>query len=162
MARPRITRIFLSKGHDFKGRHGKDRLHHAVRSVEEVECIAGKGLVGDRFFGYKEDFKGQLTFIDENVISDVIEKLGNDSLEASAFRRNIVVSGIDLNQLIGKRFLLDGVELSGSEECAPCYWMNRALGDGAEGLLKDRGGLRCRILSSGALKIGECDLTVLD
>ncbi len=162
MATGRIIRIFISEGHDFKGRHGKERLNHTVASVSEVECVAGKGLVGDRFFGYKDDFKGQVTFIDEDAINDVIDSLGSENMDASVFRRNIVVAGIDLNSLIGKRFSINGATFEGSEECAPCYWMNRAIGDGAEALLKDRGGLRCRIVSSGEIRIGEFDLAVVD
>ena len=138
-----------------------DRLRHDVVSVKDAECVAGKGLIGDRFFGYKEDFKGQITFIDEAVIEEVVSELGIDGLDAGAFRRNVVTSGIDLNSLIGKRFTLNGVSFSGSEECAPCYWMNKAIGDGAEDLLRDRGGLRCRILSSGVLRVGDCPLTIV-
>jgi MOSC domain-containing protein YiiM len=54
----------------------------------------------------------------------------------------VLVSGIDLNGLIGKAFAVGGVEFSGSEECAPCYWMEEAIGPGAHEWLKGRGGLR--------------------
>ena len=62
----RILGIFISPGHDFKGRHGKSRLNHGNESVNSVECLAGRGLLGDRFLDYKENFKGQVTFFDVN------------------------------------------------------------------------------------------------
>ena len=44
------------------------------------------------------------------------------------------------------------LRLAGIEECKPCHWMNFALGPGAEDWLKDRAGLRCRILTDGILR----------
>ena len=156
-----ILRIFISPGHDFNGRHGKERLDHGSQSVDSVECVAGRGLEGDRFFDYRDDFKGQMTFFDLSVADAVEEKLGLEDFELSQLRRNVIVSGVGLNDLIGKHFEINGVEFFGSEECSPCYWMNEALGPGAESLLKGRGGLRCRILSSGTLRLGESQLKVI-
>ena len=156
-----ILRIFISPGHDFKGRHGKERLDHGSQSVDSVECVAGRGLEGDRFFDYRDDFKGQMTFFDLAVAEAVERKIGFVDFELSQLRRNVIVSGISLNDLIGKRFEVNGVGFFGSEECSPCYWMNEALGPGAESLLKGRGGLRCRILSSGTLRLGESQLKVI-
>ena len=83
------------------------------------------------------------------------------SLEPGFFRRNILVEGLDLNALVGKRFRIGEVEFGGSEECSPCYWMDQAIGPGAHRALVGRGGLRCRILRSGALACGEHTLEVL-
>jgi MOSC domain-containing protein YiiM len=157
-----ISRIYISSGHDFKGRHGKERLNHGVESVESVECVAGRGLMGDRFFDYRDDFKGQVTFFDRAVADEIESALTLDNFELSRLRRNVVVSGVELNRLIGKRFEIGDVEFLGTEECAPCYWMDRALGPGAEALLKGRGGLRCRILTSGELKCGQTMLREVD
>lgn len=161
LLKPRILSIYLSSGHDFKGRHGMSRLNHGIESVESVECLAGRGLKGDRFFDYKEDFKGQVTFFDAGVAEWLTETLGLQDIDASLFRRNIVTEGVDLTGLVGKRFELGGVVFEGAEECAPCYWMNEAIGRGAEALLKGKGGLRCRIMNSGILKVGPVELKVL-
>ncbi len=72
----------------------------------------------------------------------------------------MVLSGADLNSLIGKEFRLGGIHLSGSEEARPCYWMDEACAPGTEEFLKGNGGLRCRILSSGVLRRGPNELTV--
>jgi len=38
------------------------------------------------------------------------------------------------------------------EECKPCYWMDFAIGPGAEAWLQGRAGLRARILTDGVLR----------
>lgn len=123
-----------------------------MTEVDEVECIAGKGLVGDRFFDHKPDFKGQMTLFSWEVYREACEEFGVSGLPPSAFRRNVIVEGVDLNGLIGKEFELNGVTLTGSEEAAPCYWMNQAFAEGAHEWLKGRGGLRVRILTDGLLR----------
>lgn len=155
---PKILQIQVSPGHDFKGRHGKSRLRNESISLKEVECVAGKGLRGDRFFDYKEDFKGQVTFFDQAVADDLQQRLGLSSLDFTSTRRNVLVAGIDLSKLIGKRFSIGEVAFIGVEECAPCYWMNEALGPGAEQMMRGRGGLRCRILSGGVLRVGDVEI----
>jgi MOSC domain-containing protein YiiM len=60
--------------------------------------------------------------------------------------------GADLNELIGQDFEVQGLRFHGTEECRPCYWMNRAIAPGAEEFLKGRGGLRAKILSDGKLR----------
>ena len=116
-----------------------------------VECVAGRGLRGDRFFDYKPDYKGQVTLFAVEILEALRQELGLTVPSPAVFRRNIITEGIDLSTLIGKRFALQGVELEGVDECRPCYWMNKAVGPGAEAWLLGRGGLRCRILSNGHL-----------
>ena len=58
---------------------------------------------------------------------------------------------MDLEELIGKRFSLGDLEFEGTQEAAPCYWMDEACAPGVEEFLKGRGGLRCRILKGGSL-----------
>jgi MOSC domain-containing protein YiiM len=70
----------------------------------------------------------------------------------AAARRNVITRGVDLNDLIGKEFDVQGVRLLGMEECRPCYWMDRAFAPGAEKFLKGRGGLRVKILTDGVLR----------
>jgi hypothetical protein len=47
---------------------------------------------------------------------------------------------------------VQGVRFFGSAECRPCYWMNQAIGPGAEEFLRGQGGLRARILTDGILR----------
>jgi MOSC domain-containing protein YiiM len=63
----------------------------------------------------------------------------------------VITRDVDLNDLIGKDFQVQGVGFHGTAECRPCYWMNHNIVEGAEDFLKGRGGLRARILTDGTL-----------
>lgn len=147
-----VEHIFISPGHNYFGHHGKPAGQHPIVEVNEVECVAGHGLRGDRFFDYREDYKGQITLFAAEVFAQMCASLGLTAASPASLRRNLVVSGGDLNELIGTEFELQGVRLAATEECRPCYWMDTALAPGAEEWLKQRGGLRCRILTSGWLR----------
>ena len=122
--------------------------------VDEIECAAGKGLHGDRFFDYKPDYKGQATFFSKEVYEKLCAELGVNGKSPAVFRRNILIRGQDLNALIGKEFEVQGIRFLGSEEAKPCYWMDEAFGAGAEQAMRGFGGLRVRILTDGVLKRG--------
>jgi len=149
----RIEKLFLSPGHNYFGRHGQAAENFPLLEVEAVECVAGRGLRGDRFFGFKHDYKGQITFFSCEVFEEVCRALGVSGKQPGVTRRNVFTRGIDLNSLIGARFTLQGIEFEGVGECRPCYWMDQAIAPGAEKALKERGGLRARILSSGFLRV---------
>lgn len=151
-----LLEIWISPGNDFRGRHDKDRLNHGIIGLSEVECVAGMGLRGDRYFGYKPDFKGQVTFLAAAVVQAIREHFSMPDLSSSVFRRNLIVSGIDLAEWAGRRFRFQGVDFEAAEECKPCYWMDQVVAPGAEEFLRGnfRGGLRARILSDGLLKSG--------
>ena len=151
----RIHAIYVSPGHNFVGHHGKPPGEHPVEAVPEVECVEGKGLRGDRFFGHGENYKGQITFIAREDIEEVAKALGREPPDPASFRRNVVTGGVNLHDWIGRRFRIQGILFEGVEHCRPCYWMDRAVGPGAEKAMDGRGGLRARILSSGILRINE-------
>ncbi|MBI2511794.1 MAG: molybdenum cofactor biosysynthesis protein [Opitutae bacterium] len=148
----RVRHIFVSPGHNFFGRYGQGADTHPIEEVPEVECVAGYGLRGDRFFGYRPEYKGQATFFAAEIFDAVRREFSVPALAPSAFRRNIITEGVDLNALIGERFVLQGVTFEGVEECRPCHWMEQAVATGAEDWLKGRGGLRCKIVAGGWLK----------
>lgn len=148
-----IEAIYISPGHNYFGHHGQQPGGHAMNAVAQVECVAGKGLMGDRFFGHKDDYKGQVTFFATEVHEDLCRMLDVRGRDPSVFRRNVLTRGVDLNTLIGKTFTVQGVEFEGVAECSPCYWMEQAFGPGAEAALKNRGGLRARILTDGVLRV---------
>ncbi len=149
-----IVDIYTSTGHDFKGRHGLQRENHAVAAHDSVECVAGKGLVGDRYFGFQDGYKGQITFFSAEVVDLAREHFGVPDFCPSVFRRNVIIRGVDLPGLVSQEFNLGGVRFEGTEECRPCYWMDQALAVGTEEFLQGRGGLRARILTSGTLQRG--------
>lgn len=153
-----IEAIYISPGHDFYNRFGIGRLNHDVHSPESIQCVEGKGLMGDRFYDYKDNFNGQATFFSSEVADRLRQVFPKAEFDNSAFRRNIIVSGVDLNRLIGKRFRVGDVEFEGTQESTPCVWMDEAITPGAHEFLKGNGGLRVRILSSGKLEVGDAVL----
>ena len=149
----RIERIYISPGHNFYGHQDQPPGEHPTVAVNEIECVAGKGLFGDRFFGFKENYKGQVTFFAAEVFDDVCQKLGASGKSPGVTRRNVITRGVDLNSLVGKTFQVQGVEFEGVAECSPCHWMNHAIAPGAEAALHGRGGLRARVLTDGVLRV---------
>lgn len=140
---PTIHHLYTSPGHNFFGHHGEAAGEHPIIEHERIELLADRGIEGDRFLDFKDGYKGQITFIDQEVVEAVRSHLSKPELSASSFRRNVVVAGLDLNALVGKRFRLGGLLLEGTEECSPCYWMNEACGTpGTENFMKGSGGLR--------------------
>lgn len=153
--RAELVEIWISPGNDFRGHHGMARGDHGITSVAEIECVAGMGLRGDRYFGYKPDFKGQVTFFDANAVDAVRQHFKRPDLSGGEFRRNLIVRGVDFSVWVGQRFRFQGIEFEGSEECKPCYWMDQAVAPGVEEFLKTRfrGGLRARVLCDGTLRV---------
>lgn len=125
---------------------------HAMNSCEEILCRAGRGIGGDRFFDFKTDYKGQITFFSAEIFDEMCDALGVHNRSASVLRRNAIVTGVELNSLIGQEFEIQGVRFYGTGECSPCHWMDYAFAPGAEAFLSDRGGLRARILTDGILR----------
>ena len=115
--------------------------------------MAGRGILGDRFFDYKPGYKGQITFFALEVFAAISDELGVWDKTPSSFRRNVVTQGVELNSLIGVEFEIQGLRFRGEEECRPCHWMNRAFAPGAEQFLKGRGSLRAAILAGGKLRV---------
>ena len=111
MTRVVIHGLYTSPGHNYFGHHGEAAGEHGIVEHDEIELVAGRGIPGDRFFDWKEDYKGQVTLIDRTVIDDIRRHAENPDLPPSAFRRNVVVSGIDLNRLVGRAFRLGDVLL---------------------------------------------------
>lgn len=150
----RVRHLFISPGHNFFGHKGQPPGTHPVVACDQIECVAGRGIKGDRFFDYKPDYKGQITFFSWEVFQSLLQALNlPPEISPAATRRNVITEGADLNALVGQEFEVQGVRFAGVEECRPCFWMNEAFRHPqAEEWLKGRGGLRARILSSGWLR----------
>jgi MOSC domain-containing protein YiiM len=157
-----IRHLFISPGHNFFGRHGQPAGDFPTNEVARVQCRAGRGLEGDRFYGYRPDYKGQITFFSWETCESVKDAFRMPQLSPGVFRRNVVVEGMDLNALVGWRFSLAGVEFEGVVESRPCHWMNAVVAPGAESWLQGRGGLRAKILTDGELAVGSAPLSLLE
>ena len=125
---------------------------HPTLCVPEIRCMPGRGIEGDRFFDYRPNFKGQITFFSQEVYAALCEQLQIHDKTPAVLRRNVICAGVDLNSLIGEEFEIQGVAFRGREECSPCDWMDKAFGCGAEDAMRGHGGLRAEILCEGVLR----------
>ena len=148
-----VRHLFISPGHNFFGRHEPSPGNHPTVEVAEIECVAGRGIKGDRFFDFKENYKGQVTFFSQEIFAAMCAELKITGKSPGDSRRNIVIEGGDLNSLVGQKFEIQGVKFFGAAECSPCHWMDKAFAPGAEKFLQCRGGLRAQILSDGMLRV---------
>jgi MOSC domain-containing protein YiiM len=121
----------------------------ALGPVDSVRAVAGQGLEGDRYFFADGAGPGEaLTLIEAEAIEDV-------GLTAAQSRRQVVVRGTGLNDLVGKRFRVGEAECLGVELCEPCLHLQSLT---RPGIIKDlihRGGLRADILSGGTISVGD-------
>ena len=126
-----------------------------IIEVSSIEVKADKGIVGDRHFSDFNDPYCQLSLIESENIDYYNSKYGLN-IPYTDFRRNIVTKKIELNNLIGKKFLIGEVEVEGVDLCRPCRHLTQMLNQ--ENILKEflrRGGIRCRILTSSKISIGD-------
>lgn len=157
-----IRQIFISPGHNYFGHHGKPPDDYPLVEVPRIDCIAGHGIRGDRFYDYKDNYKGQITFFSLEIFERLSQHFGLTSKSAGVLRRNVIVSGIDLNDLIGEEFSIQGVRLRGTGHCRPCYWLDQAFAPGTEDFLEDNGGLRAEIVSDGTIAVGDAHLVLAE
>jgi len=126
-----------------------------IEEVNFIEVLANKGIIGDRHFNDYNDPFNELSLIESENI-DYYNKKYNLHIPYLDFRRNIVTKGIELNQLIGKKLLIGNTQVEGVDLCRPCKHLSETLNQ--ENIIKEflkKGGLRCHILNSSKIKIGD-------
>ena len=126
-----------------------------IKEVVSIEVLVNKGVIGDRHFKDFNDPYCQLSLIESENIDYYNLKYGLN-IPYINFRRNIVTKGIRLNELVGKKFKIGSVELEGVDLCRPCRHLTEVLNQ--NNILKEfirKGGLRCQILSSSTIQIGD-------
>ena len=132
-----------------------------ISEVSSIEVIANKGVIGDRHFNEFNDPYCQLSLIESENI-DFYNYKFNLNIPYVDFRRNIITKGLRLNDLIGRRFHIGNVEVEAVDLCRPCRHLTEMLNQ--DNILKEflrKGGLRCQILSSSMINIGD-NIRVLD
>ncbi|UCD70331.1 MAG: MOSC domain-containing protein [Betaproteobacteria bacterium] len=123
-------------------------------ALDEVEAVAGHGLLGDHYAS-RTNGKRQVTLIQQEHLVVVAQLLGKAEVLPESVRRNIVVSGINLYALRDRRFRIGEVSLEGTGTCNPCSRMEEVLGTGGYNAMRGHGGIVCRILESGAIRLGD-------
>ncbi|OWT67305.1 MOSC domain-containing protein [Achromobacter sp. HZ28] len=146
-------------------------LHYAPRamlpmlSVDALEVEQGKGVVGDRYYkgtGHLVEIVEQLGIKDDRHLTlfeqETVDALARDhgiTLGKGVHRRNVTTIGVALEHLIGRRFQIGDVVLEGRKSAQPCKHLEDVIGQPVTHLLINRGGLHCRLLSSGTIRVGD-------
>ena len=132
-----------------------DKNNKKINEVKAIEVLENKGIVGDRHFDEFNDPYCQLSLIESENIDYYNTKYGLN-ISYVDFRRNIITKEIELNNLIGKKFFIGKAEVEGIDLCRPCRHLTEMLNQ--KNILKEflrKGGLRCRILTSSQINIGD-------
>ena len=126
-----------------------------IKEVNFIDIIANQGIKGDRHFNEFNDPYNQLSLIESENIDEYNIRF-NLNISYIDFRRNIVTKGIQLNDLIGKKLSVGNVKLEVIDLCRPCRHLTEMLDQ--KNVLKEflrKGGIRCQILSSSKINVGD-------
>lgn len=143
-----------------------DHIHICAKGSEdmtelsEAQLVAGKGIEGDRYF------LGTGTYSDKPAADRQVTLIESETLEALArdhdmqlapveSRRNLTVTGVPLNHLVGKRFRVGATVLYGGRLNTPCQYLDDLLGRKLFKLLLNRSGLNCEIVEGGVIRPGD-------
>ena len=146
-----------------------------MQSVRSLLALAGLGLAGDRYARGLGAYSGSKTMPDNDrqvslISLQAIHEANRDLLwkgiqffNPNETRRNLLIDIIpeDLNNLVGKRFLLGSIEMEGASLCDPCTRPGLVLGretkdaKAFEEAFTGRGGLRARITTGGILTVSD-------
>jgi len=126
-----------------------------INEVDSIKVVLNKGILGDRHYKDFNDPYCQLSLIEAENIDYYNLKFGLN-ISYVNFRRNIVTKGVQLNDLVGKKFSIGNVKVEGIDLCRPCRHLTEVLNQ--SNIVKEflrRGGLRCQILSSSEIHVGD-------
>lgn len=132
-----------------------------MEARDQVRAVPGKGIEGDRYYTgdgtfspapQKPDF--EITLIEQENIDAFAGESGL-AFTAENARRNIVTTGVRLNDLVDKEFMVGTVRLRGHRLCEPCEYLSKATHPEVLKGLLHKGGLRAQIVSEGIIRVGD-------
>ena len=120
--------------------------------LDRAAVAPGAAIAGDRYAN------GSGTFYVSGKDGQDVTLVEAEALEATGLAaedsgRNVVTRGIGLNDLVGRRFRIGGIELRGNRLCDPCTTLRDRTGVFRE--LAGRGGLRADVLVAGEIATGD-------
>lgn len=131
-----------------------------LEAVAAAEVLLASGLAGDHYPG-KGDGKRAVTLIQAEHLDAVAAMLSLPAITPLQTRRNLVVAGLNLLALKGRRFQIGDAQFEMTGDCAPCARMNENLGPGGFQAMRGHGGITARVLRAGRIAVGDA-VQVLD
>ena len=133
----------------------RPRRREPLMAVTEAEAVADLGLRGDHRMTKTPGSGRQVTFISREFVAQIEQHLGKNGLDPAVLRRNIVVSGINLNALRRQQFWFGEALFEATQLCHPCARMEAELGPGGVVAMMGYGGLCAQVLQTGQIAIGD-------
>lgn len=154
-----ILHLLVSPEHAYFGRPREGAADVVSHDAATAQVVAGKGIVGDRFYGKAVHMDASVTLLAVEALDAVADELDVPRFDPLLARRNVVLRGAQLTPLVGHEAVLesggDAVRLAVGRFAHPCAWMDRVLAPGAHPALRGgRGGVRCRAVTDGVLHRG--------
>jgi MOSC domain-containing protein YiiM len=153
-----IVHLLVSPAHAYFGRAREGAADVPTTDAEQATFVAGKGIVGDQFFGKAAHMDAAVTVFAVEALEAIAAELGTAALDPLLTRRNVHLRGAQLAPLLGHDFSLESsgalVHFKAGRPAHPCVWMDSMLAPGAHKAMRGRGGVRCQVLSGGVLRRG--------
>ncbi|MFK0007966.1 MOSC domain-containing protein [Paenarthrobacter sp. NPDC090520] len=153
-----VLHLLISPAHAYFGRAREGAADVPTADAATAELVAGKGIVGDRFFGKAAHMDAAVTVFAVEALEAIAAELDASPFDPLLTRRNVVIRGAELAPLLGQEFVLesggDSVRLKAGRPAHPCAWMDQMLAPGAHKAMRGRGGVRCQVISGGLLHRG--------
>jgi MOSC domain-containing protein YiiM len=130
--------------------------------LSEAHVRARQGIVGDRFFQEDTDAAQKKERVITLIEQEALEAARRDypvNFGAAECRRNLVVRGVALNHLVGRRFKVGALVLEGKELCEPCDHLAKLTSPTFKQALVHRGGLRAWVREGGVVRAGDVVIT---
>ncbi len=123
----------------------------AVVSKESVNVSRESAIEGDHAVAAHR----QVTIISKEQLEEVRASLDAANIDPSSMRRNILVSGLDFNNLENATLQIGSVTVEVTGPCNPCERMDENLGDGGRQAMENLGGWTTRVLEPGSINVGD-------
>lgn len=122
-----------------------------------ASLVIGQGIAGDRYAAGTGYWTGngdaELTLITSELLRD-LASCGLAVLRGE-HRRNLVVSGVPLERLVGQRLRIGEGEIEVTGLCPPCRYLETITQPGMrDAMAHGRAGVAARVTRSGTISVG--------
>ena len=131
------------------------RRREPLQPVTKAHAVPTLGLEGDHSMSKTPGSGRQVTLISQEFIDQIAGHMGLPGIDPARLRRNIVISGINLNALRRQRFRVGEALFEATQLCHPCARMEQELGPGGVVAMLGYGGLCAKILEAGIIACGD-------
>ena len=136
-----------------------------MQRLGSARLIAGQGIAGDRYalgtgtYSIKPGEDRQVTLIESEMLARVAADDGH-GIHVDEHRRNLTVTGIPLQHLVGSQFRVGEAVLEGVRINQPCKYLNLMLKRDVYMALWNRSGLNCKVIKGGTIRPGDAVVAV--